>query len=49
MSRTSGQIRREFIQFFEDRGHTFVASSSLLPADDPTLLWARAPGRTGER
>jgi len=42
MSRTSGQIRREFIRFFEDRGHTFVPSSSLLPPDDPTLLFANA-------
>jgi alanyl-tRNA synthetase len=42
MSKTSKQIRREFIQFFEDRGHTFVPSASLLPADDPTLLFTNA-------
>ncbi len=42
MSKTSKQIRREFIQFFEERGHTFVPSSSLLPADDPTLLFTNA-------
>ena len=35
-------IRREFIEFFEKQGHTFVPSSSLLPADDPTLLFANA-------
>ncbi len=40
--RSSKQIRSEFIKFFEDRGHKFVASSSLLPADDPTLLFANA-------
>jgi alanyl-tRNA synthetase len=39
----SGQdIRSEFIQFFQDKGHQFVPSSSLLPADDPTLLFANA-------
>ncbi len=42
MSKTSKQIRREFIQFFEDRGHTFAPSSSLLPVDDPTLLFTNA-------
>jgi len=40
--KTSQEIRREFIAFFEDRGHTFVPSSSLLPADDPTLLFTNA-------
>ncbi|MCK4602911.1 MAG: hypothetical protein KAU28_10625, partial [Phycisphaerae bacterium] len=38
MKRTSSDIRRQFIEFFEQCGHTFVPSSSLLPADDPTLL-----------
>ncbi len=42
MGKTSEQIRREFIQFFEERGHTFAPSSSLLPADDPTLLFTNA-------
>ncbi len=42
MTRSSEDIRREFIAFFEKRGHTFVPSSSLLPADDPTLLFANA-------
>jgi alanyl-tRNA synthetase len=36
------EIRREFIEFFEQRGHTFVPSSPLLPAEDPTLLFANA-------
>jgi alanyl-tRNA synthetase len=40
--RDCNDIRREFLAFFEDRGHTFVPSSSLLPADDPTLLFANA-------
>ena len=42
MPRTSRQIRREFIEFFAARGHAAVPSSSLLPADDPTLLFANA-------
>ncbi|KPK82148.1 MAG: hypothetical protein AMJ81_10040 [Phycisphaerae bacterium SM23_33] len=42
MSKTSEQVRREFLQFFEDRGHAFVPSGSLLPADDPTLLFTNA-------
>ncbi|MBI5725428.1 MAG: alanine--tRNA ligase [Planctomycetes bacterium] len=40
--KTCKEIRSEFIRFFEERGHTFVPSSSLLPADDPTLLFANA-------
>ncbi|MFP4354707.1 MAG: alanine--tRNA ligase [Phycisphaerae bacterium] len=39
----SGQdIRREFIEFFQNKDHRFVPSSSLLPADDPTLLFTNA-------
>jgi alanyl-tRNA synthetase len=42
MSRTCQDIRREFVEFFAERGHTFVPSSSLLPAEDPTLLFTNA-------
>jgi len=42
MKRTCKEIRRQFIEFFEARGHTLVPSSSLLPGDDPTLLFANA-------
>jgi alanyl-tRNA synthetase len=42
MTRTSRQIRSEFIAFFKQRGHTFVPSSPLLPGNDPTLLFANA-------
>ncbi|RPI63846.1 MAG: alanine--tRNA ligase [Planctomycetaceae bacterium] len=40
--KTCKEIRSEFVKFFEERGHTFVPSSSLLPADDPTLLFTNA-------
>ena len=42
MKKTCKEIRREFIDFFVQRGHTPVASSSLLPAEDPTLLFTNA-------
>src|SRR3972149_1369426 len=42
MTRASNDIRKEFVAFFEARGHRFVPSSSLLPADDPTLLFTNA-------
>jgi len=38
----SRQIRDKFIQFFAKNGHEPVASSSLIPAQDPTLLFANA-------
>ena len=39
---TAAEIRRSFLQFFADRGHTLVASSPLVPANDPTLLLTNA-------
>ena len=38
----SKEIRSRFIQFFEERGHSFVPSSPVVPNDDPTLLFANA-------
>lgn len=38
----SGQVRQKFFDFFIKRGHTQVASSSLIPAQDPTILFANA-------
>src|SRR2546421_241539 len=39
---TSVEIRRKFLEFFKARGHQEVPSSSLVPADDPTLLFTNA-------
>src|SRR5262245_25108559 len=41
-SMNSNEIRRRFLKFFENNGHTVVKSSSLIPAEDPTLLFANA-------
>lgn len=38
-SLTSGQIRQMFLDFFEEKGHKVEPSVSLVPKDDPTLLW----------
>ena len=34
------EIRRSFLEFFRERGHAVVASSSLVPQGDPTLLFS---------
>jgi alanyl-tRNA synthetase len=38
----SRDIRRSFLEYFQREGHTIVSSSSLVPGDDPTLLFTNA-------
>ncbi|MBX6350383.1 MAG: alanine--tRNA ligase [Clostridia bacterium] len=42
MPRAAAEIRRAFLSFFAERGHEVVPSSSLVPEDDPTLLFTNA-------
>ncbi len=36
---TSSEVRQMFLDFFKSKGHTIEPSASLVPIDDPTLLW----------
>ena len=38
----ASEIRSQFLSFFEAKGHTVVASSPVVPGDDPTLLFTNA-------
>jgi alanyl-tRNA synthetase len=42
MTRTSAEVRRAFLEFFQSRGHEVVSSSPLVPQNDPTLMFANA-------
>ena len=42
MSRSTAEIRQAFLDFFHSKGHQVVASSSLVPHNDPTLLFTNA-------
>ena len=39
---TSNELRKSFLKFFEKKGHTIVPSMSLIPRDDPSLLFTSA-------
>ncbi len=39
---SAAEVRRAFLEFFRERGHTIVPSSSLVPGNDPTLLFTNA-------
>ena len=40
--KTTAQIRQSYLDFFHSKGHQVVASSSLVPDNDPTLLFTNA-------
>ncbi len=42
MTLSTADLRNKFIEYFKSHGHQAVASSSLVPADDPTLLFTNA-------
>lgn len=42
MSKSTAEIRQAFLDFFHSKGHQIVASSSLVPNNDPTLLFTNA-------
>jgi len=42
MTLSTADLRNKFIDYFKSHGHQAVASSSLVPADDPTLLFTNA-------
>lgn len=39
---TAQELRRMFVEFFKERGHCEIASASLLPENDPTVLFTTA-------
>lgn len=39
---TAAEVRQLYLDFFKEKGHTYVHSSSTIPLDDPTLLFANA-------
>ena len=41
-TRSAAQIRRDFLDFFVQRGHREVPSAPVFPQDDPTLLFTNA-------
>ncbi|HHF58131.1 MAG TPA: alanine--tRNA ligase, partial [candidate division WOR-3 bacterium] len=42
MKWTANEVRKTFLEYFKEKGHTIVPSSPLLPKGDPTLLFTNA-------
>ena len=42
LPKTTAEVRRAFLEYFASRGHQTVASSPLLPQNDPTLMFVNA-------
>jgi alanyl-tRNA synthetase len=40
--KSANQVRNEFLEFFKEKGHTIVPSASLIPHNDPTLIFTNA-------
>ncbi len=40
--KSASQVRQEFLDFFQEKGHTVVPSASLIPHNDPTLIFTNA-------
>ena len=38
-TKSSSEIRQMYLDFFAEHGHKIMPSMSLIPVDDPTLLW----------
>ncbi|HPL01681.1 MAG TPA: alanine--tRNA ligase-related protein, partial [bacterium] len=38
----SGELREKFLKFFEERGHKVIPSASLVPENDPSVLFTTA-------
>ncbi|MEK9135413.1 MAG: alanine--tRNA ligase-related protein, partial [Patescibacteria group bacterium] len=39
---TSRELREKFLEFFKKKGHTVIPSASLIPENDPTVLFTTA-------
>ena len=39
---TSAQLRKKYLEFFASKGHTIIPSASLIPENDPTVLFTTA-------
>lgn len=39
---TANKLRSKFLQYFQSKGHTIVPGSSVIPEDDPSLLFVNA-------